>query len=216
VSRHPYWGIESKRYITSINLYRSKCNVQFELVFLFRNCKDIVNQEGRDPGSTNMSQKTAYYKTRLNHTIKHNQEFTRLIYLVNAGILAFLAFLWKEVLPNSPNDEKFNSLSFTLTITAFFSLFVINVLHVLFIQRQGIWYRELRQSYWKLIGRGTRDEITVQTRSIFKRISVTYILMAIHATVAIVFLIVIIKLFIFRYEIVKQSCFFELIHTHFS
>jgi hypothetical protein len=145
-----------------------------------------------------MSDKTEYYKMRMEQTIKHNQEFTRLIYLVNAGILAFLAFLWREASANFLSTANFKSLSFWLTITSFGSLFLINLFHALFIKRQGIWYRELKDSYWKLIG-GNNGEITKELKSVWKLpgFSTTYLLIYIHLTVAISFLIAIIVLLIY-------------------
>jgi hypothetical protein len=146
-----------------------------------------------------MSDKTEYYKMRMEQTIKHNQEFTRLIYLVNAGILAFLAFLWKEVSPNYFSLPNFKSLAFWLTITSFASLIIINIFHALFIKRQGIWYRELKDSYWKLICRNKNNEITKELKSKFKHplLSTTQLLIYIHVTVAASFLITLVMFLIY-------------------
>lgn len=146
-----------------------------------------------------MSDKTEYYKIRMEQTIKHNQEFTRLIYLVNAGILAFLAFLWKEISPNFSSMANFKSLAFWLTITAFGSLIIINIFHALFIKRQGIWYRELKDSYWKLISGNIKNEITKELKTIFKHpsISTTHLLIYIHLMVAISFSITLILFLIY-------------------
>jgi magnesium-transporting ATPase (P-type) len=166
-----------------------------------------------------MIEKIEYYKLRLEHTIKHNQEFTRLIYLVNAGALAFLAFLWKQIPDQNSDNSDFEFLKPFLTITALSLLLAINILHVLFLKRQGLWYRELKQSYWKLVGDGTEDEITVHTKSWLtdseykeRLFSVSHILMAIHLSVAIALVIVIFGLLIYW---PGSRCFFVAISSIF-
>lgn len=74
---------------------------------------------------------------RLEHTITHTQTATKLIYLVNAAILAAVYFEFAKVRP----------ISFAFLIGGILTLLlcIINYLHANFIAIQSAWYRTIDQ-----------------------------------------------------------------------
>ena len=72
-----------------------------------------------------------YYKVRLEHTLQHTQQSTKLIYLVNGGILALLYFVAR--LPSWPYQQAL--MAFVVEALA-----IINLIHAALIVRQGKLY----------------------------------------------------------------------------
>lgn len=85
------------------------------------------------------SQSQEYYKTRLEHTITYTQQATRLIYLVNGAVVAFLYFVIKDA-ESLPNKNS-------IVIFVLFLLALINGLHTLLIISQRRWYSTIDEHY---------------------------------------------------------------------
>jgi MFS superfamily sulfate permease-like transporter len=75
-----------------------------------------------------------YCKLRLDHTLQHTQQATKLIYLVNGAVLALLYFIVR--LP--PWEYQHRMVAIAVAALAW-----INFIHALLIYRQGGWYREI-------------------------------------------------------------------------
>lgn len=80
-----------------------------------------------------------YFKVRLEHTLKHTQESTRLIYLVNGGALGALYFFAKM---GELATHKKEVVFVVLAI-----LTVINFLHACLLIRQGQWYSDIDSAF---------------------------------------------------------------------
>jgi hypothetical protein len=74
-----------------------------------------------------------YYKMRLEHTITHLQQATRLIYFVSGGVIATFYFVF-EKLKDDPAQRH-------LGVGLLVLLGLVNAVHALFIVAQGRWYQ---------------------------------------------------------------------------
>ena len=89
------------------------------------------------------SQLQEYYKTRLEHTIAYTQQATRLIYLVNGAVIAFLYFVLNATaLPNKN----------LIAILVLILLAIINSLHTFLIESQRRWYSTINEHYARSVG----------------------------------------------------------------
>jgi hypothetical protein len=82
---------------------------------------------------------SGYFRVRLEHTLKHTQQTTRLIYLINGGALGLLYFA-----------ERLDKLKDYQTVVAALFLGVlsfINLMHAFLIRRQGEWYSRLDKAF---------------------------------------------------------------------
>ena len=86
-----------------------------------------------------MSDATEYYKTRLEHTLRHTQESTRLIYLVNGAVIALIYFMVEKATSLPRRDW--------IVLGCLVVLAVVNWLHFLLMRRQGRWYAALDDGY---------------------------------------------------------------------
>jgi hypothetical protein len=75
-----------------------------------------------------------YFKLRLEHTIQHTQQSTRLIYIVNGAVLGMIYFVIQA--SDFPARKG-------VIVLALSTLVMINFLHVLLIFRQGHWYHAI-------------------------------------------------------------------------
>jgi len=82
---------------------------------------------------------SGYYRVRLEHTLKHTQQTTKLIYLINGGALGLLYFAVRMDL--SLDRKKI------IAAAVLFTLALINLLHALLIGRQGQWYKILDDAF---------------------------------------------------------------------
>jgi len=85
-----------------------------------------------------------YYKTRLEHTITHLQQATRLIYFVSGAIVAMLYFVI-EKMGQAPAQRYFG-------IALLVVLGAVNAIHAQIILVQGQWYRALDIRFAQCIG----------------------------------------------------------------
>lgn len=83
-----------------------------------------------------------YFIKRLEHTITHTQTATKLIYLINAAILAAVYFEFGKVKPISAAFLVGGILTLLLCI--------INFLHANFMAIQNAWYRTIDQEIRKV------------------------------------------------------------------
>lgn len=86
--------------------------------------------------------KASYYRMRMDHTLRHTQQSTRLIYLVSAAVGAAAYFVLRE--------EGFNHRG-VVTAAILFVLCAINFIQALLILRQGKWYRDLDRLYAEVV-----------------------------------------------------------------
>ena len=85
-----------------------------------------------------------YYKLRLEHTIQHIQQATRLIYFVSGAIIAMLYFV-VEKLAGSESHRAFG-------IALLLLLGLVNALHALLIRVQSDWYKAIDKELAQSIG----------------------------------------------------------------
>lgn len=94
-----------------------------------------------DPGAARQRARaysaSGYFRVRLEHTVRHTQQTTRLIYLVNGGALGLLYFALKEL-------ESYRGY---VAVIALLVLGAVNGIHARLIQRQGKWYHELDKAF---------------------------------------------------------------------
>lgn len=81
-----------------------------------------------------------YYRVRLEHTLKHTQESTRLIYLVNGGALGALYFAAGLEALKPPYRGY-------MVVGVLSVLALINLVHALLIMRQGQWYAAIDERF---------------------------------------------------------------------
>ena len=74
-----------------------------------------------------------YYKLRLEHTIQHLQQATRLIYFVSGGVIAMFYFV-VDKMRDSPAQRNFG-------VGLLLLLGLVNAIHALLIQVQAKWYK---------------------------------------------------------------------------
>lgn len=80
-----------------------------------------------------------YLGKRLDHTLTHTQTSTRLIYLVNAAIIALASFGFGPLNP---------LVATVLAQMLVLALAVVNSLHVLFLWNQKRWYTTIDKEIW--------------------------------------------------------------------
>ena len=97
------------------------------------------DEENRDAKQPN-SEVCQYYRTRLEHTLLHTQQSTRLIYLINGAMLALLYFLVGKF-------EKQETFAFVILVVLAF----VNALHAVLIVIQGTWYSSIDNGYAKFL-----------------------------------------------------------------
>ncbi len=85
------------------------------------------------------NEEAEYYKTRLEHTLKHTQESTRLIYLVNGAVLALVYFVVERA-TSFPHRKA-------VVVGALLVLALTNLLHALLLGVQHQWYRKIDDAY---------------------------------------------------------------------
>jgi hypothetical protein len=90
----------------------------------------VIHNVAERPKDLDASQ---YYKIRLDQTLQHTQQATRLIYLVNGAVLGALYFLFDKF-PANPIAQK------SIMICALVALGFINLMHAFLILSQGRWY----------------------------------------------------------------------------
>ncbi len=86
-----------------------------------------------------------YFKVRLEHTIKHTVEQSRLIYLINGALIALAGF----IVSSAAVTQKQVPVTLVLLL-----LIALNILHALFIWIQGAWYHALDEAYAQTLGIG--------------------------------------------------------------
>lgn len=87
-----------------------------------------------------------YLKTRLEHTLRHTHEATKLIYLVDGGILAMIYFALG-------NQSHLGGLQKVIVVFLFVILSLVNVIHARFLLRQGQWYYIFDSNWVDFFGR---------------------------------------------------------------
>lgn len=85
-----------------------------------------------------------YYKLRLEHTIQHLQQATRLIYLVGGAVVAMFYFVIDKM-STVPSHR-------TLAGMLLLLLCAVNVVHALFIREQATWYSRFDKALAESIG----------------------------------------------------------------
>jgi len=96
-----------------------------------------VNLKPEDNIKENKYKLIDYLIKRLEHTINHTQTLTKLIYFIDAAILAAVYFEFGKIRPLS--------YAFLIGGILTFMLCVVNILHAQFIAIQGAWYRTIDQ-----------------------------------------------------------------------
>lgn len=76
-----------------------------------------------------------YYKIRLEHTIQHLQQATRLIYLVSGALVAMLYFVIEKMKDSAP--QRYFGIGLLVLLG------LVNVIHALLIAVQARWYRAI-------------------------------------------------------------------------
>lgn len=117
-----------------------------------------------------------FYKTRLEHTLTHNREVTRLIYLIDTALLFALTYFFK-----GPGDflGASNSSHYVSLVVGIAGA-IINFLHFEFIGIQNAHYRAFSDKLIELLKLQPRKETSK---------SAGYKFQSIHISVTIVFLI---------------------------
>ena len=82
---------------------------------------------------------SGYFRVRLEHTLKHTQQTTRLIYLINGGALGLLYFVAKM--------DELAAYKKYVVAAILSTLAFINFMHALLIGRQGQWYKLLDDAF---------------------------------------------------------------------
>jgi hypothetical protein len=82
---------------------------------------------------------SGYFRVRLEHTLKHTQQSTRLIYLVNGAALGALYFAAKM--------EEIALYRRQVIVSFLFILAIINFIHACLIKRQGQWYSIIDRAF---------------------------------------------------------------------
>lgn len=95
--------------------------------------KENSNQIKRN-GDRNL--KLDFLYKRLDHTLNHNHEVTKLIYIIDGAVLAFFYFIIKNFMDKWDYTLYWSSFLFLL-------LAIINYFHVSFLRMQNGWYQEL-------------------------------------------------------------------------
>jgi len=95
----------------------------------------------------------SYYRIRMQHTLRHTREITRLIYLVNGAIGGAIYFILKD---RSHWTNYAEICAFLLFVLA-----AVNLMHGYLIHVQGKWYGELDTGYAKSVGLPDRPRISV-------------------------------------------------------
>ncbi|MGT2501254.1 hypothetical protein ACVOMS_11265 [Bradyrhizobium guangxiense] len=85
---------------------------------------------------------TTYYRVRLEHTVRHTQQLTRLIYLINGGALGLLYFVAKLDQATAIGSKAKFIIAGVLTTLAF-----VNAMHARLIRRQGEWYSAIDAAF---------------------------------------------------------------------
>jgi hypothetical protein len=96
------------------------------------------------PSAEQMHDQAEYYKLRLEHTLQHTQQGTRLIYLANGGVLAALYFVAEKL-----SNNRYATLA---EVGLLLLLSVMNLIHCFMIVRQGKWYREIDIALADVVG----------------------------------------------------------------
>lgn len=103
---------------------------------------------GKEGGNESKFKLIEFFIKRLEHTIRHTQTATKLIYLVNGAILAAIYFGFGKVKPIS--------VSFLVAGALLFLLSIVNFLHANLLAVQNAWYRaideEIRNVFLKIRG----------------------------------------------------------------
>jgi hypothetical protein len=82
-----------------------------------------------------MSDKTEYFKVRLQHAIEYTQSASRQIYLVSGGLIAGLYFLIEKPIDWLPDRYAQSGVLIVLAI--------VNAIHSMILIAQGVWYRNI-------------------------------------------------------------------------
>jgi hypothetical protein len=143
-----------------------------------------MSDAGEKEGPTNSQLRelqSAYLQTRLQHTLTHTQTASRLIYVVDGAILAFVYFLLKD-LRTVTSEIRVIAAVFVGLLAA------LNGLHAWFIYRQRFWYHTIDRQAREVLGLGdplasSREERGPVLRLIFST-HFTYCVM--HLLVAMV------------------------------
>jgi len=114
-----------------------------------------------------------YFKLRLEQTLQHLQQETRLLYLVNGAVLTMLYFV--VTLQNYPYKRG------TLVIILFVLAFV-NAAHTAFIMRQSGWFSIFDQQLMSQL------KIKKPTPPSFPPIGASWILGGLHFAIALIIL----------------------------
>ena len=88
--------------------------------------------------------KQEYYKIRLEHTSQDTRGYTRLIYMVNGGVLALLYVVIEH---GGTMSDRVQIVRGILTVLA-----AINLFHGLFMFRQRQWYRKIDEEFAQSFG----------------------------------------------------------------
>ena len=79
-----------------------------------------------------------YWTKRLDHTLTHTQTSSRLIYLIDGAVLAFVYFVLKEL-----REPLGKGIVITLASISMLALSILNVMHAHLIERQRLWYKNI-------------------------------------------------------------------------
>lgn len=95
----------------------------------------------------------SYFKTRLDHTIQHTQQITRLIYFVSGAVIAAFYFV---------SQHANASAKCYLELSLLFLLGVVNFIHAKLTRRQGKWYRYIDDEFARAVWRPEEGRIHLE------------------------------------------------------
>ena len=118
-----------------------------------------------------------YWTKRLDHTLTHTQTSSRLIYFVDGGVLALLAFMLNNLGTNRP----------VVLLMAFpmFVLAILNFLHSELIRCQKNWYHNIDKKLLDLLNQAEIEfpEKKLGTHDIYRIIHIVIAISLLIATI---------------------------------
>jgi len=88
--------------------------------------------------------RVAFWTKRLDHTLSHTVNASRLIYIVDGAVLALLAALINSL---GPGRQVVIIMSFPMLVLA-----ILNLFHSEFVRLQHIWYRNIDSKLIEILG----------------------------------------------------------------
>lgn len=87
---------------------------------------------------TIMDDASEYYKIRMEHTLQHLQQATRLIYFISGATIAMFYFVIDKM-KDTPSQKAFG-------VGILLLLALVNAIHAMFIRVQADWYKRFERA----------------------------------------------------------------------